>query len=77
MDFRFGLVCCLVCEWISDGYLLKSSAFIFISLFVFFLIFSRFQSQQTGKQDFSDTQKPEKLRYEDLEEHIYTLEGKF
>ncbi|NWR07834.1 OFD1 protein, partial [Paradoxornis webbianus] len=34
----------------------------------------RLQSQQTGKQDFSDIQKPEKLRYEDLEEHIYTLE---
>ncbi|XP_066032929.1 centriole and centriolar satellite protein OFD1 [Chamaea fasciata] len=34
----------------------------------------RLQSQQTGKQDFSDSQKPEKLRYEDLEEHIYTLE---
>ncbi|NXQ31032.1 OFD1 protein, partial [Alaudala cheleensis] len=34
----------------------------------------RLQSQQTGKQDFSDTQKPEKLRYEDLEEHISTLE---
>ncbi|NWH89610.1 OFD1 protein, partial [Aegithalos caudatus] len=34
----------------------------------------RLQSQQTSKQDFSDFQKPEKLRYEDLEEHIYTLE---
>ncbi|NXV00925.1 OFD1 protein, partial [Cettia cetti] len=34
----------------------------------------RLQSQQTGKQDFSDIQKPEKLRYEDLEEQIYTLE---
>ncbi|XP_023774162.1 oral-facial-digital syndrome 1 protein [Cyanistes caeruleus] len=34
----------------------------------------RLQSQQTDKQDFSDIQKPEKLRYEDLEEHIYTLE---
>ncbi|KAM7066044.1 centriole and centriolar satellite protein OFD1 isoform 3-T3 [Acridotheres tristis] len=34
----------------------------------------RFQSQQTDKQDLSDTHKPEKLRYEDLEEHIYTLE---
>ncbi|NXN02392.1 OFD1 protein, partial [Sylvia borin] len=34
----------------------------------------RLQSQQTGKQDFSDFQKPEKLRYEDLEEHIYTPE---
>ncbi|NXE95314.1 OFD1 protein, partial [Menura novaehollandiae] len=34
----------------------------------------RIQSQQTDKQDFSDTHKPEKLRYEDLEEHIYTLE---
>ncbi|NXR99484.1 OFD1 protein, partial [Oxylabes madagascariensis] len=35
----------------------------------------RLQSQQAGKQDFSDIQKPEKLRYEDLEEHISTLEG--
>ncbi|XP_062344014.1 centriole and centriolar satellite protein OFD1 isoform X2 [Cinclus cinclus] len=34
----------------------------------------RFQSQQTDKQHLSDTHKPEKLRYEDLEEHIYTLE---
>ncbi|NXW75402.1 OFD1 protein, partial [Hirundo rustica] len=34
----------------------------------------RLQSQQTGKQDFSDIQKPEELRYEDLEEHISTLE---
>ncbi|NWW80237.1 OFD1 protein, partial [Climacteris rufus] len=34
----------------------------------------RLQSQQTDKQDFSDIHKPEKLRYEDLEEHIYTLE---
>ncbi|NXR54261.1 OFD1 protein, partial [Hippolais icterina] len=34
----------------------------------------RLQSQQTGTQDFSDFQKPEKLRYEDLEEHISTLE---
>ncbi|XP_016154416.1 PREDICTED: oral-facial-digital syndrome 1 protein isoform X2 [Ficedula albicollis] len=34
----------------------------------------RFQSQQTDKQDLSDTHKPEKLRYEDLEEPIYTLE---
>ncbi|NXQ37924.1 OFD1 protein, partial [Catharus fuscescens] len=34
----------------------------------------RFQSQQTDKQDLSDSHKPEKLRYEDLEEHIYTLE---
>ncbi|XP_031956552.1 oral-facial-digital syndrome 1 protein isoform X2 [Corvus moneduloides] len=35
----------------------------------------RLQSQQTDKQDFSDVHKPEKLRYEDLEEHIYTLEA--
>ncbi|XP_030136805.4 centriole and centriolar satellite protein OFD1 isoform X3 [Taeniopygia guttata] len=35
---------------------------------------TRFQSQQTDKQDLSDIHKPEKLRYEDLEEHIYTLE---
>ncbi|NWT97604.1 OFD1 protein, partial [Urocynchramus pylzowi] len=34
----------------------------------------RLQSQQTDKQDLSDVHKPEKLRYEDLEEHIYTLE---
>ncbi|NWV15681.1 OFD1 protein, partial [Ptilonorhynchus violaceus] len=34
----------------------------------------RLQSQQTDKQDFSDIHKPEKLRYEDLEEHIYALE---
>ncbi|NXY22461.1 OFD1 protein, partial [Atrichornis clamosus] len=34
----------------------------------------RLQSQQTDKQGFSDIPKPEKLRYEDLEEHIYTLE---
>ncbi|NXA89012.1 OFD1 protein, partial [Melanocharis versteri] len=34
----------------------------------------RLQSQQTDKQDLSDIHKPEKLRYEDLEEHIYTLE---
>lgn len=76
MDFGFGLVCCLAFQWISDCYLLKSSAFIFINLFIFFLIFFRFQSQ-TDKQDLSDSHKPEKLRYEDLEEHIYSLEGKF
>ncbi|NWV51624.1 OFD1 protein, partial [Daphoenositta chrysoptera] len=35
----------------------------------------RLQSQQTDKQDFSDVHKPERLRYEDLEEHIYTLEA--
>ncbi|NXS19323.1 OFD1 protein, partial [Mystacornis crossleyi] len=35
----------------------------------------RLRSQQTDKQDFSDVHKPEKLRYEDLEEHIYTLEA--
>ncbi|XP_041328233.1 oral-facial-digital syndrome 1 protein [Pyrgilauda ruficollis] len=34
----------------------------------------RLQSQQTDKQDLSDVHKPEKLRYEDLEEHISTLE---
>ncbi|NXC82711.1 OFD1 protein, partial [Cercotrichas coryphoeus] len=34
----------------------------------------RFQSQQTDKQDLSDTHKPEELRYEDLEEPVYTLE---
>ncbi|XP_077637729.1 centriole and centriolar satellite protein OFD1 isoform X1 [Lonchura striata] len=35
---------------------------------------TRLQSQQTDKQDFSDIHKPENLRYEDLEEHINTLE---
>ncbi|XP_039570185.1 oral-facial-digital syndrome 1 protein isoform X3 [Passer montanus] len=35
----------------------------------------RLQSQQTDKQDLSDIHKPEKLRYEDLEEHVSTLEG--
>ncbi|NXO07684.1 OFD1 protein, partial [Oriolus oriolus] len=35
----------------------------------------RLQSQQTDKQDFSDVHKPEELRYEDLEEHIYTPEA--
>ncbi|NXB27745.1 OFD1 protein, partial [Eulacestoma nigropectus] len=35
----------------------------------------RLQSQQTDKQDFSDVHKLEKLRYEDLEEHIYTPEA--
>ncbi|NXT06247.1 OFD1 protein, partial [Prunella fulvescens] len=34
----------------------------------------RLQSQQTDKQDLSDIHKPEKLRYEDLEEQIYPLE---
>ncbi|NXF16611.1 OFD1 protein, partial [Rhodinocichla rosea] len=34
----------------------------------------RLQSQQTDKQDLSDIHKPEKLKYEDLEEHISTLE---
>ncbi|XP_064263725.1 centriole and centriolar satellite protein OFD1 isoform X2 [Passer domesticus] len=34
----------------------------------------RLQSQQTDKQDLSEIHKPEKLRYEDLEEHISTLE---
>ncbi|NWQ64936.1 OFD1 protein, partial [Neopipo cinnamomea] len=32
------------------------------------------QSQQTDKQDLSDIHKPKKLTYEDLEEHIYSLE---
>ncbi|NXO63573.1 OFD1 protein, partial [Phainopepla nitens] len=34
----------------------------------------RLQSQQTDKQDLNGIHKPEKLKYEDLEEHIYTLE---
>ncbi|NWY25965.1 OFD1 protein, partial [Pheucticus melanocephalus] len=34
----------------------------------------RLQSQQTDKQDLSDIHKPEKLTYEDLEEHISTPE---
>uniref|UniRef100_A0A8C9NEP3 OFD1 centriole and centriolar satellite protein n=1 Tax=Serinus canaria TaxID=9135 RepID=A0A8C9NEP3_SERCA len=34
----------------------------------------RLQNQQTDKQDLSDIHKPEKLRYEDLEEHISSLE---
>ncbi|KAJ7401178.1 Oral-facial-digital syndrome 1 protein [Pitangus sulphuratus] len=34
----------------------------------------RLQSQQTDKQDLSDMHKPKKLTYEDLEEHIYSLE---
>ncbi|XP_032535271.1 oral-facial-digital syndrome 1 protein isoform X1 [Chiroxiphia lanceolata] len=34
----------------------------------------RLQSQQTDKQDLSDIHKPKKLTYEDLEEHIYSLE---
>ncbi|XP_027544719.1 oral-facial-digital syndrome 1 protein isoform X1 [Neopelma chrysocephalum] len=34
----------------------------------------RLQSQQTDKQDLSDIHKPKKLMYEDLEEHIYSLE---
>ncbi|NXU34656.1 OFD1 protein, partial [Drymodes brunneopygia] len=34
----------------------------------------RLQSQQIDKQDLSDIHKPEKLRYEDLEEHVSTLE---
>ncbi|KFP76995.1 Oral-facial-digital syndrome 1 protein, partial [Acanthisitta chloris] len=34
----------------------------------------RLQSQQTDKEDFSDIPKPEKLMYEDLEEHISSLE---
>ncbi|XP_037997670.1 oral-facial-digital syndrome 1 protein isoform X1 [Motacilla alba alba] len=34
----------------------------------------RLQSQQTDEQDLSDIHKPEELRYEDLEEHISTLE---
>ncbi|XP_039235858.1 oral-facial-digital syndrome 1 protein isoform X1 [Pipra filicauda] len=32
------------------------------------------QSQQTDKQDLSDIHKPKKLTYDDLEEHIYSLE---
>ncbi|NWR31540.1 OFD1 protein, partial [Tachuris rubrigastra] len=34
----------------------------------------RLQSQQTDEQDLSDMHKPKKLTYEDLEEHICTLE---
>ncbi|XP_009698239.1 PREDICTED: oral-facial-digital syndrome 1 protein [Cariama cristata] len=34
----------------------------------------RLHNQQTDKQDFSDIPKPEKLMYEDLEEHISSLE---
>ncbi|XP_071415628.1 centriole and centriolar satellite protein OFD1 isoform X2 [Pithys albifrons albifrons] len=34
----------------------------------------RLQSQQTDKQDLSHVHKPKKLTYEDLEEHIYSLE---
>ncbi|NWW87772.1 OFD1 protein, partial [Rhynochetos jubatus] len=34
----------------------------------------RLCNQRTDKQDFSDTPKPEKLMYEDLEEHISSLE---
>ncbi|XP_027581006.2 oral-facial-digital syndrome 1 protein isoform X2 [Pipra filicauda] len=34
----------------------------------------RLQSQQTDKQDLSDIHKPKKLTYDDLEEHIYSLE---
>ncbi|XP_010172092.1 oral-facial-digital syndrome 1 protein [Antrostomus carolinensis] len=34
----------------------------------------RLHNEQTGKQDFSDIPKPEKLMYEDLEEHISSLE---
>ncbi|NWU17310.1 OFD1 protein, partial [Cephalopterus ornatus] len=34
----------------------------------------RLRSQQTDKQDLSDIHKPKKLMYEDLEEHIYSLE---
>ncbi|NXU86616.1 OFD1 protein, partial [Xiphorhynchus elegans] len=34
----------------------------------------RLQSQQTDKQDLSGTHKPKKLTYENLEEHIYSLE---
>ncbi|NWT03167.1 OFD1 protein, partial [Mionectes macconnelli] len=35
---------------------------------------TRLQSQQTDKQDPSGIHKPKKLTYEDLEEHIYSLE---
>ncbi|KAK2519633.1 Ofd1 [Columba guinea] len=34
----------------------------------------RLHKQQTDKQDFSDMSRPEKLMYEDLEEHISSLE---
>ncbi|NXO50864.1 OFD1 protein, partial [Aramus guarauna] len=34
----------------------------------------RLHNQRTDKQDFSDIPKPEKLMYEDLEEHISSLE---
>ncbi|NXG15485.1 OFD1 protein, partial [Grallaria varia] len=34
----------------------------------------RLQGQQADKQDLSDIHKPKKLTYEDLEEHIYSLE---
>ncbi|KAM6145082.1 centriole and centriolar satellite protein OFD1 isoform 2-T3 [Phoenicopterus ruber ruber] len=34
----------------------------------------RLHNQRTDKQDFSDIPKPEKLKYEDLEEHISSLE---
>ncbi|NXK96487.1 OFD1 protein, partial [Formicarius rufipectus] len=34
----------------------------------------RLQSQQSDKQDPSDIHRPKKLTYEDLEEHIYSLE---
>ncbi|NXM33641.1 OFD1 protein, partial [Oxyruncus cristatus] len=34
----------------------------------------RLPSQQTDKQNLSDIHKPKKLTYEDLEEHIYSLE---
>ncbi|NXI67735.1 OFD1 protein, partial [Anseranas semipalmata] len=34
----------------------------------------RFQNQRIDNQDFSDIPKPEKLAYEDLEEHISSLE---
>ncbi|XP_074763089.1 centriole and centriolar satellite protein OFD1 isoform X1 [Athene noctua] len=34
----------------------------------------RLHNQQTDKQDFSDIPKPKKLMYEDLEEHISSLE---
>ncbi|KAJ7407674.1 Oral-facial-digital syndrome 1 protein [Willisornis vidua] len=34
----------------------------------------RIESQQTDKQDLSNVHKPKKLTYEDLEEHIYSLE---
>lgn len=50
---------------------------LYFLIYLYSSFFFRLQSQQTDKQDLSDIHKPEKLRYEDLEEHISTLEGKF